>query len=512
MELIFLLLKFGLFAGLLLFQIKQFMASQEASRNVLKALEKFDSSEVPGWGTAMDRFDRSVEPQLDDIRRFSNAALVIGIGGTMGLFFLGSLSLGSSLISGDEPSEGLKLTVFVGLILALFASIIGVVNHLVISSKIKVQTEVSKKWESLVKEAGNSNGPDPPETPREFFEAVQKFLEEQREFISELQKGFREQQSVAQQVLDAQKELKDIQTGVSDNLEHLTHAIEGIKDSADAVKMLGQPLLKMAEQLHGLPERMEAIMSEAFGTWEERITNGQDSFTQQLQGLLSDIKVSSEAQKYSAEEIQKHQSELQNILDGFLTELMESLRSLSKNLATLPDKISRSLGNLDEVFGAEAKRHVADLSNALQIGRDDLIREVMKNQDELRTWLINHSEGIIKDIFDPLKDELHEKIIAPLNRLCQTLDKTSEVMPDAAGEFGTKLQESANILSGIPTELKAATERIDKTLQSTTVDVLKPVSTQMEDFMGTIQDTHVRMGEIVRSLVHTIENLVKELE
>ena len=596
-HIIFLGLKVAVFAYVMSLQVKNFKDSRRAAQKIHEVLNQFDSSELPGLETAMGRLDRLVEPSLDDIRRFSNAALVTGIGGTMGLFLVEILSLGIFQIVLDQDlSELGRWNALIGIILAVFASLIGIISHLRILSKIlhDVQVEVDRKWDALIQEpaSGQQLAIDWKEPEVNFIEAVQKFLEEQRIVISEMQKRFREDLSVAKQVLDTQKELKNVQSGISDSLKDLSDAARSIKNSVDDVAGFTKPLHKNAEelnglpermktimveafgawderikdrqdsftqqlqgifsdiagplhksteQLNGLPERMEAIMVEAFGAWEERIKDGQDSFTQQLQGILSDVKGTSDVQKHSTEEIHKRCEELSGLVDKFLTELRGSLKSQTENLESLPDKLEHSIKEFDRIFGDEAKIHVRELRDVLEGGLERLTNRVVENQDKAIRRISDQSEQIIESIYKGLKRDFDAQIINPLERLMRSLDATSEEMPHAAADFGKKLQESVDTLlkslgatseemlhaaadfgkklresvdtlSEIPEKLETATESITQTLQCTTIEVMSPVSSQMEAFMKTMEDTHICLDKSVKELLHLIEQLLVEIE
>ena len=94
----------GTFVSVILSVAVLLFILRQQYRNRIRATEKSEEidqllEKVKGWSldagrdTVMDRFDRLVSPPLDDVRRFSNAALIIGIGGTMGIFFIEALIL-----------------------------------------------------------------------------------------------------------------------------------------------------------------------------------------------------------------------------------------------------------------------------------------------------------------------------------------------------------------------------------------------------------------------------------
>lgn len=120
------------FAGLVVWQIMNWNKSRDALGQVdwIVRLKKFDLQAIIVSDVIVSQFDRMVELPLEKIRSFSNSALVIGIGGTMGLFSLEAILLGLSSIFLDGMEMLPWKAILVGLLLALLSSLMGVIYHL----------------------------------------------------------------------------------------------------------------------------------------------------------------------------------------------------------------------------------------------------------------------------------------------------------------------------------------------------------------------------------------------
>ncbi|MCY4674004.1 MAG: hypothetical protein OXD43_09630 [Bacteroidetes bacterium] len=440
----------------------------------------------------IDQFDRLGESYLDGIRRFSNAALVIGIGGTMLLFVIGIIGFMPFLsLDADSMPDSMESSIVWGIIFALFSSLVGLGCHLLIVLRIlpATQDKVAEKAEAIIEK--ESTFKIPSLMGNGDLGGLTIFVEVM--------------QSFAQKVLDSQDEMQRVQLQTSDGIKNLTSAAEGITTATDHLASTIAPM-------GTLPERLEEIIDGSCSAWENRIEDGQDSFVNAIKELLTDIKNRSERQGKLVKAMKEGQDDLQRITEDFLVELKGMLEPL-------PNNIRDSLEGLDNIFGRAAERHVQALRDAFLQEIDDLRRErtelsgmIAENQEKLKNWFVSQSSTIVGDIFEALRRDVDEQIVVPLKRMGSYLEGTTEQMPAAAKQFGTNLQQSANTLSEIPEELKKVTVSINETLQSTTNEALMPVVGQTEKLLKTMQKTHAGMDITMDNLIEFIKELIQTIE
>lgn len=405
----------------------------------------------------INQFDRMVELPLEKIRSFSNGALVAGIGGTMGLFLLEASSIGSSLIF-----QGMEMpplwTVFLVLGLALLSSLMGVIYHLMITSRIlsAAHDKVSKK-----------------ET--EFLEA---------------------------QVQDQIPE-----TRLSERLKELTEAWNEA-EAGDLFQMIPQFLQGQTSVM----QEMEVRFEKQLKTTQE-VLQGQKDFTQKINEVLAESNNHSRAQQESVAKIQEtHQNLLGEVSDS-LEKLIGERKSLTAEIESLPENIRNSIDvdRIEEIFGRQAQNYVLRLGDAFQKEIFQLKESLEKNQINQSRALAEENRKMVK-FFNDFQIEIRERIVNPLREVAVQLDETTDIMPKAAQQFGDELRESAQVLSGIPKKLEEAGTSINEVVGSTTLEALTPLSDKMIRYIETVQHTHENLEKIIQNLVHLIRNMVKEME
>ncbi|MCY4171320.1 MAG: hypothetical protein OXF08_06930, partial [Bacteroidetes bacterium] len=134
----FLTVEIYAFWRLIKFQLNHEESARNALDEIHLILKRPTFNQNPVSQILFDQLERHTELPLDKIRSYANAALVTGIGGTMALFVIEAFPIGIYIIS--SSGSGIQLppwhTIFIGLILALLSSFIGVYVHLLITSKI----------------------------------------------------------------------------------------------------------------------------------------------------------------------------------------------------------------------------------------------------------------------------------------------------------------------------------------------------------------------------------------
>ena len=447
------------FAFLVSWQRTNWKNSRDALEEVdrIVELKKFDLHIITASDVIINQFDRMVELPLEKIRSFSNGALVAGIGGTMGLFLLEASSIGSSLIF-----QGMEMpplwTVFLVLGLALLSSLMGVIYHLMITSRIlsAAHDKVSKK-------------------EAEFLEA---------------------------QVQDQIPE-----TRLSERLKELTEAWNEA-EAGDLFQMIPQFLQGQTSVM----QEMEVRFEKQLKTTQE-VLQGQKDFTQKIDEVLAESNNHSRAQQESVAKIQETHQNLLGAVSDSLEKLIGERKSLTAEIESLPENIRNSIDvdRIEEIFGRQAQNYVLRLGDAFQKEIFQLKESLEKNQINQSRALAEENQKMVK-FFNDFQIEIRERIVNPLREVAVQLDEMTDIMPKAAQQFGDELRESAQVLSGIPKKLEEAGTSINEVAGSTTLEALTPLSDKMNRYIETVQHTHENLEKIIQNLVHLIRNMVKEME
>ena len=211
------------FAGLVVWQIMNWNKSRDALGQVdwIVRLKKFDLQAIIVSDVIVSQFDRMVELPLEKIRSFSNSALVIGIGGTMGLFSLEAILLGLSSIFLDGMEMLPWKAILVGLLLALLSSLMGVIYHLRITKILSdAHDKVSEKEAEFLEAQVQDQIPETRLSERlkelteawneaeagDLFQMIPQFLQGQTSVMQEMEVRFEKQLKTTQEVLQGQKD------------------------------------------------------------------------------------------------------------------------------------------------------------------------------------------------------------------------------------------------------------------------------------------------------------------
>ncbi len=484
------LLALGVLIYVIIRQYRNYRQSESASRKIddllyeLSVYSENKSSHHSDWKTELEKLDRFVAPHLDDIRRFSNAALVTGIGGTMGIFFIEALFLVWSGV------DNLEITTIVqGTVPALLSSLSGIFFHLFILSRhlSEAQENVVDKEKNILDQE-NLSLHEGPTVNVDISGAVQSIFQE----IADTQKGVAEATLELKGLLEENKETsiiqrnsaQEIQNGVQVVIEQLKSLPDDLRNSLQVNEI--QSLLK-EQQADVL-----TILSDFKGA-SAQVVASQEKFAEISGELLDAIQQS----------LAGHQQLALNIHDN--------VQVLTEQMKSLPDDIRSSL-EISEFFDRAAREHINQLYKVFKGHEAEMKNKIIKNQEEVERWLSTQVRTIVKKVFDDLQVTIKEKVVHPLDSMGKKLNAVTNEMPTAANQFGTDLIKSADILAEIPDELEKISKGINGVVRETAEASLKPLSDEMKDFVGTVQDTHKRLENTIHGLVNLIEKLVVGIE
>ena len=444
---------------------KRATEKSEEIDQLLKGVEVEDWCQNAGRDKVMDRFDRLVFPPLDDVRRFSNAALIIGIGGTMGIFFIEALIL-YLYPSVVETSSSLPRGIIISGAIALFSSLLGVGFHLYISLEIldraqksigskerDIEKEIEKRSRAKTENAIEDLKEQPASSIDAFVKVIESLLEGQRSLDSSIKKAVQQQSESAAAMKETVEQL-------AGNLGALPENIRIALDSSKVFK-------KVAKSYIG---KLSDLFIDHRGRLNETIVKNQD----ELKKVLV--------------------RQLVNQSDAITQRIYEPLQEkINENIVVPLDKLRQQLNAT---------------TNELNVTTNKMPHAVQE-------FVLVLQESVIQKIYEPLEETIRENIVAPLDRMREQLDLTTDEMPHVVREarkLDSELQKSSEALKNISKELEVLPSVINKAASEATFETLKPVSDQMKNFNGTVEDTHKKLVEAIEGLVNLIKKLCQEIE
>ena len=419
-------------------------------------LPEFNPRVVTVSETLLDKFDRKIELPLEKIRSYSNAALVTGIGGTMALFFLEACLIGIYVVPSASFEFPPYWSIFLGLILALLSSLIGVIFHLRITSEI---------------------------------------LSNAHDEVSSKEVEFSEAQALAQE--------KSPETELGKQLEELTKAWSEA-EAVDLFEMIPQFLEGQTKVMQKMQDRFEMEQSTTL-----KVIQNQNELTRKIEGILAVLNESNRVQQVIATGIQESQKSQLETVSDYLERLVSERESLTREIEHLPENIKNSLDveTINEIFGKQAQRYVERMGADFLGIIGDLKSDMEKNQRRLSARLASENDRITL-FFDDLQNQIVNNVVYPLHKVADQLGETTGAIP----KFGEDLLKSAKAISGIPEKLEGVGKNINDVVSSTATEALTPVSKEMQSYIYTVNETHRRLEKIIQGLVELIRDIVHDIE
>lgn len=458
MSSVFLILEIIAFCYVIQLQRKNRRQALSALNEIHLILKRPTFNQNPVSQILFDQLERHTELPLDKIRSYANAALVTGIGGTMALFVIEAFPIGIYIIS--SSGSGIQLppwhTIFIGLILALLSSFIGVYVHLLITSKI-------------------------------FSQAHEAVIKKETELLD----------AQASAIQDAPE------NELSTQLEELTKAWSEA-EAADLFEMIPQFLEGQMKVMQQMQDRFEKEQSAAL-----KAIQSQKDLAHKIDGIFEEINKTFEAQKEISTQILEGIDNQLNTVSGFLEKLIQERESLTTEIESLPENIRNSLDvqTMTTLFTATLSNKIANMGTQFANTITTLQSEIKKNQSWVAIKIANANQGMEK-FLNKLKTDLVNDVVQPFGKVSEQLEKTTDAMP----KFGDDLHASAEAITGIPEKLQQTGDNITDVVRSTATEVLNPVATQMNQYIQTVNQTHQRLEEIIHGLVKLISDMVEEIE
>lgn len=456
----------------------------------------------PDWVRYMDEADRVHERRLDAIRGIAHAALVLGIGGTLTVLSFRLLSTTT-----DSSTALAGLTSAIGP--ALFASLLGVANNLVITLRLfpisdRQFTASLETYRTALQAHSDVNHPTEKfadavrdQLGNAFRDAVRTFPEafaRLDDSIAELSKVTEEQSSAA---MKAARELRG--------------SAQGLASAAREVAPATRLLLTSTEHLRELPDRLSQTLDASVAQWKKEIRHDQDSFVSGVRQVLDRQQKILEGVRDTFEDWERQRSEVAAIRDeewlNSMSEVEKAVARISSTVEGLPaqfaQEVQKTADTLGKEFGLEARQHVEDLVRAVRQETETRGEQAREQMRELHTRFLNDTSGVVARTLETVYERVEKSLLASLHDVGEGLREAMETLPENARGFASSLAQADTRLRKSLASLSESAEHLGRvariteqfeaslirTLQNSTEQSYRPVLQQFEESVRELRST-----------------------
>lgn len=364
---------------------------------------------APDWTWYRSETDRLFEPVDDRLRVIAAATLVTGLGGTI-------LALIAHLLaaygSGIEPA-----TVIPGMGVALFGSLIGVLNHLLIALRIlpRAESRFHRASEAVIHRLHEVEDEHPPADT--LIQTFQQELSGLREVLgSQLATAFTEAVPEFPRVVETLATVIERQaTTVDDALGDLRESSKLVASSSKRLRPAAEKLAAVSEDLVAMPERLSDVLSTARKQWIEEID---------------------EEQRTSNDELWEFLRELNRTWTNREHELLEGVETIARASERLPQEFSERLRSMaDDVgtrFGQEARQYTRELADQVRKEHEGVLQQV---RDHEREWQ-NSLGDSVRRVLTELASGVEERLAVRLEAVSGQLGGVAAELSGLAVRFG----------------------------------------------------------------------------
>jgi ABC-type transporter Mla subunit MlaD len=358
---------------------------------------------APDWPWYRSEIDRLFEPVDDRLRVLGAAALATGLGGTIATLIAHLLD--AALGSGIDPA-----TVIPGMGVALFGSLAGVVNHLIIALHLlpRAEARFQQSSEALVRRLREAEEEHPPaETLVQTFQDELSSLREVlgSQFASAFADAVPEFPRVVERLADVVERQATTVDGAVDDLKASSKLVA---DSSQRLRPAAEKLAAASDDLVAMPERLSSVLSLTRQAWLEELRDDQKQATESLKELLVDLN-----RTWTNRE----------------QELLDRVDAIARASERLPGEFAKRLGEMaDDLgtrFGQEARSYNRELTAEIARENEKLLSQV---RDHERDWQ-NTLGDSVRQVLEQMATEIRSPLVA-------ALESTSGELGAMAGKVG----------------------------------------------------------------------------
>lgn len=414
----------------------------------------------PDWVRYMDEADRVHERRVDGMRVWATAALVVGIGGTMGalayrLWGLSDFELG--VLAAFAP--------------ALVASLSGVANNLLITLWLFGISDghfeqALNDFRQALRTCSEENPPQ-----ERFADAVrdqlgEAFREAVRSFPDAFAQLDRSVQHMGEAAAAQSRSTLEAAAGLQRGVESLTAAAAQIAPAAD--------LLNAATtDLRTMPADLRQTFDEARETWAREMRRDQDAFIGTVRQVLDDQRAILGRTRQALQRWERGRREAAEQQQSAWRESVELVQKGAAEIAAiveaLPAAFTREIeqiaGRLGREFSFGAQQHVADLTQEMRSGNQALTKQIDDSMREMQNRLLNDTIRVVGESAEEVHRRVGEPLLSMLQRVTRGIEEALSTLPENAATFAASLSTADEKLQQSIDRLKAAADHLEKVVE-----------------------------------------------
>ena len=414
----------------------------------------------PDWVRYMDEADRVHERRVDGMRVWATAALVVGIGGTMGalayrLWGLSDFELG--VLAAFAP--------------ALLASLSGVANNLLITlwlfgiSDGRFEQALNDFRQAL-RTCSDENAPE-----ERFADAVrdrlgEAFREAVRSFPDAFAQLDRSVQHMGEAAAAQSRSTLEAAAGLQRGVEGLTAAAAQIAPAAD--------LLNAATtDLRTIPGQLRQTLDEAREMWAREMRRDQDAFIGAVRQVLDDQRailgrtrqVLQRWERGRREAAEQQQAAWRESVDLVQKGAAETAAIVETLPAAFTREVEQIAGRLGREFSIGAQQHVADLTQEMRSGTQALAKQIDDSMRDVQNRLLNDTSRVVGESAEEVHRRVGEPLSSMLQRVTRGIEEALSTLPENAATFAASLSTADGKLQQSIDRLKAAADHLEKVVE-----------------------------------------------
>ncbi len=414
----------------------------------------------PDWVRYMDEADRVHERRVDGMRVWATAALVVGIGGTMGalayrLWGLSDFELG--VLAAFAP--------------ALLASLSGVANNLLITLWLfgisdRRFEQALNDFRQALRTCSDENAPE-----ERFADAVrdqlgEAFREAVRSFPDAFAQLDRSVQHMGEAAAAQSRSTLEAAAGLQRGVEGLTAAAAQIAPAAD--------LLNAATtDLRTMPGQLRQTFDEARETWAREMRGDQDAFIDTVRQVLVDQRALLDHTSQALQHWERGRREAAEQQQAAWRESVELVQKGAAEIAAIVEalpaaftlEIEQIAGRLGREFSIGAQQHVADLTQEMRSGNQALTKQIDDSIRDVQNRLLNDTSRVVGESAEEVHRRVGEPLSSMLQRVTRGIEEALSTLPENAATFAASLSTADEKLQQSIDRLKAAADHLEKVVE-----------------------------------------------
>ena len=405
----------------------------------------------------MDEADRVHERRVDRMRVWATAALVVGIGGTMGAL--------AYRLRGLSTFELGVLTAFAP---ALLASLIGVLNNLAITLWLFRLSDrgferALNDFRQALRTCSDENAPQ-----ERFADAVRDQLGEAfREAVRSFPEAFAQLDRSVQHMGEAATAQSQSMIEAASGLQR---GVDGLTAAAVQIAPVAELLNTATTELRTVPGQLRQTLDETREAWAQEMHRDQEAFIGSVRQVLDDqramlgrIQQALQRWEHGRHETAAQQQTAWLETVGLVQKAAAEIVATAEGLpAVFTREIEQIAGRLGREFSIGAQQHVADLTQEMREGNRTLVEQINASTRELQNRLLNDTSRVVGESAEEVHRRVGEPLLSMLEGVSRGIEEALRTLPENAETFAASLSTADEKLQQSIARLQESADHLER--------------------------------------------------